>query len=171
MMTAQHNAQMNPQVRPQELMQIQQRRTLANITNGDMVRPPAPAPPAPTPTPETPKQFSPGNRAVPPQPQRHGPFYGHNPNLKLPPDLFLLGCIFVVVEVDRYLEETSPDWKQVIEKHGGEVEPVYCNRVTHVLCETQRHGVVMQALRDFKRCVTLYWLNDVVTRRQVSFLC
>lgn len=75
-----------------------------------------------------------------------------------------------MVEVERYLEETSPDWRAVIEKHGGEVEPIYCSRVTHVLCETQRHGVVMQALRDLKRCVTLFWLDDVVKRKQVHYL-
>lgn len=49
----------------------------------------------------------------------------------------------------------------------GEVEKQYCSRVTHVLCETQRHGVVMQALRDYKRCVTLYWLSDIMKRKQV----
>lgn len=85
----------------------------------------------------------------------------------MPPDLFLLGCIFVVVEVEKYLEENMPGWQQKIEKHGGEIEAQYCNRVTHVLCETQRHGVVMQALRDYKRCVTLYWLSDVIMRKQV----
>lgn len=100
-------------------------------------------------------------------------FYGHNPNLKckytilfclvfikfslkvihlsnfclffiVPPDLFLLGCIFLIVEYD----EESPDkvamWKKLIAKHGGEVEPSYCARVTHLLCKTQRHGLVMQ---------------------------
>lgn len=25
----------------------------------------------------------------------------------------------------------------------------------------------MQALRDYKRCVTLYWLSDVINRKQV----
>lgn len=49
----------------------------------------------------------------------------------------------------------------------GEVEKQYCSRVTHVLCETQRHGVVMQALRDVKRCVTIVWLSDVMARKQV----
>lgn len=47
------------------------------------------------------------------------------------------------------------------------MEKQYCSRVTHVLCETQRHGVVMQALRDYKRCVTLYWLSDIMKRKQV----
>lgn len=49
----------------------------------------------------------------------------------------------------------------------GEVEKQYCLKVTHVLCETQRHGVVMQALRDMKRCVTIRWLSDVIKRKQV----
>ena len=34
-------------------------------------------------------------RAAPPRAQ----FYGHNPNLKLPPDLFLLGCVFHIVSI------------------------------------------------------------------------
>lgn len=37
-----------------------------------------------------------GVRAVPPRAQ----FYGHNPNLKLPPDLFLLGCVFHIVSIN-----------------------------------------------------------------------
>lgn len=36
-----------------------------------------------------------GVRATPPRAQ----FYGHNPNLKLPPDLFLLGCVFHIVSL------------------------------------------------------------------------
>jgi len=75
-----------------------------------------------------------------------------------------------VVEVEDYLEEKLPGWQQKIEKYGGEVEKQYCSKVTHVLCETQRHGVVMQALRDVKRCVTIRWLSDVIKRKQVR-LC
>lgn len=47
-------------------------------------------------------------RAAPPRAQ----FYGHNPNLKLPPDLFLLGCVFHIVS----LSSTS-----FINNHGGVV--------------------------------------------------
>lgn len=106
--------------------------------------------------------FSP-NRPLP-RPQ----FYGHNPNLKLPPNLFLLGCIFYIVEYDESHVNEIPEWKKLIQHHGGEVETVYCPRVTHVLCRTQRHGVVMQAIRDSKRCVTAYWLNDTILRKQVQ---
>lgn len=106
--------------------------------------------------------FSPG-RAPLPRPQ----FYGHNPNLKLPADLFLLGCTFFIVEYDDSAENSVSSWMQLIRKHGGEIENFYCPRVTHVLCRTQRHGVVMQAIRDSKRCVTAYWLNDTIRKRQV----
>lgn len=106
--------------------------------------------------------FSPGRPL--PRPQ----FYGHNPNLKIPPNLFLLGCTFYIVEYDETNSNELPVWKKLIQLHGGEVETVYCPRVTHVLCCTQRHGVVMQAIRDSKRCVTAYWLNDTIVRKQVQ---
>ncbi|KAG6449754.1 hypothetical protein O3G_MSEX006244 [Manduca sexta] len=96
-------------------------------------------------------------------------FYGHNPNLKLPPDLFLLGCVFHIVEYQQsWGAERVARWAEAITRRGGEVEAGYCARVTHVLCETQRHGVVMQALRDAKRCVTAYWLSDAMVRRGVA---
>ncbi|KAL3271355.1 hypothetical protein HHI36_021839 [Cryptolaemus montrouzieri] len=165
LMTAQHNASLNANNRPLDLIAMQQRRVI-NGPNGEIIRPPIPQPLPATPQSEPPQlQFSP--RATVPVQHRPGPFYGHNPNLKLPPDLYLLGCIFVVVEVDDYLDEQMPNWMEKIEKHGGEVEKQYCNRVTHVLCETQRHGVVMQALRDCKRCVTLYWFADIMKKKQL----
>lgn len=85
----------------------------------------------------------------------------------VPPDLFLLGCIFVIVEYDVQSPKEVAEWKQVIEKHGGEVEPQYCARATHVLSITQKHPTVVQALREGKRCVTAYWLSDVVMKQQV----
>ncbi|XP_049699175.2 PAX-interacting protein 1 isoform X1 [Helicoverpa armigera] len=110
------------------------------------------------------KVYAPPARPPPARAQ----FYGHNPNLKLPPDLFLLGCVFHIVEYQQsWGAERVSRWGEAIQRRGGEVEPVYCARVTHVLCETQRHGVVMQALRDAKRCVTAYWLSDAMLRRGV----
>ncbi|XP_076254688.1 uncharacterized protein LOC143192843 isoform X2 [Rhynchophorus ferrugineus] len=163
MMTAQHNAAINS--KPQEIIALQHRRVISG-PNGEIIKPPGVSSLPLTPQNEPPKlQFN-QKPAIPVQ-HRAGPFYGHNPNLKLPPDLFLLGCIFVVVEVEEYLEQNLAGWQQKIEKYGGEVEKQYCSRVTHVLCETQRHGVVMQALRDLKRCVTIRWLSDVIKTKQV----
>ncbi|KFB37609.1 AGAP001710-PA-like protein [Anopheles sinensis] len=109
-------------------------------------------------------QFSPGR----PTPLHRPQYYGHNPNLKLHPELFLLGCTFHIIEYDELHEPAEiEEWKLIIKKHGGEIEPFYGPKVTHVLCRTQRHGVVMQAIRDAKRCITTYWLNDIVLKRQL----
>ncbi|KAL6428266.1 hypothetical protein ACFW04_008524 [Cataglyphis niger] len=148
LMTAQHRPPPPPSQDPQ-LLAAYQRRTLGNITNG-----------APSGAPMK-MQYPP----VMPQPKTQ--FYGHNPNLKLPPDLFLLGCIFVIVEYDIQHPNEVSVWKQVIERHGGEVEPQYCTRATHVLAITQKHPTVVQALREGKRCVSAHWLSDVVNKQQL----
>ena len=85
----------------------------------------------------------------------------------MPPNLFLLGCIFVIVEYDTENPNEVSVWKKVIETHGGEIEPQYCPRATHVLSITQKHPIVVQALREGKRCVSAHWLSDVVTKQQV----
>lgn len=185
LMTQQHNAALNQssvQRTPQELAAIQQqqqqqqqvqqqvvqRRTLGNITNSSAPTTPVVNQQTPTPpvavshSPSIKPPFSPGR-----PPLQRPQFYGHNPNLKLPPALFLLGCTFFIVEYDEICEEMLPEWKELIQRHGGEIEQMYCPRVTHVLCRTQRHGVVMQAIRDSKRCITAYWLNDTVMKKQV----
>lgn len=177
LMTAQHNATLNqgvgvPPRTPQEMMALQQqRRTLGNITNATPAPPPnvqgpmVPGPPGPGVIPQSPNQIKAGmfspNRVAIPRPQ----FYGHNPNLKLPAELFLLGCNFFIVEYDESNADELTDWKTLIQKHGGEIEACYSLRVTHVLCRTQRHGVVMQAIRDSKRCVTAYWLSDIIAKK------
>lgn len=211
MMTAQHNAALNvqgmpPGVRTQQEMivlqqqqqqiqpqivggqtivqahpQMQQRRSLGNITNAPSGVPIPNSPVIVTtqmPTgpqvmmPQSPggsmkvqAPFSPGR--APAIPSNRAQFYGHNPNLKLPPDLFLLGCYFLIVEYDETNKDDLPDWKESIKNHGGEIESCYNVKVTHVLCRTQKHGIVMQAIRDNKRCVTVYWLNDITLKKQV----
>uniref|UniRef100_A0A8D8J950 PAX-interacting protein 1 n=1 Tax=Culex pipiens TaxID=7175 RepID=A0A8D8J950_CULPI len=154
----------------------QQRRTLGNITNsgapaGAMVVQQIPQGP-PVVMPQSPSTmkgagagppFSPGRAPLP-----RSQFYGHNPNLKLHPELFLLGCTFYIIEYDESpFKNDVEDWKTIIRKHGGDIEQCYSPKVTHVLCRTQRHGVVMQAIRDAKRCITSYWLNDIVLKKQL----
>lgn len=180
MMTAQHNAALNqsgPVRNPQELLvlQHQQRRSLQQggsvVVQQSAIVPGTPGPPPgtkilvaqPNIPPGAVGPFSPVRPQVP-----RSQFYGHNPNLpKLPPDLFLLGCTFHIVEYEETNFDEIPKWIEVIEFFGGEIEKNYCPKVTHVLCRTQRHGVVMQAIRDGKRCITAYWLNDIMAKKQV----
>ncbi|KAL1454189.1 hypothetical protein WDU94_010469, partial [Cyamophila willieti] len=101
--------------------------------------------------------------------QQRAQFYGHNPNIKLPPEKCLLGCVFLIVEYDKQPEEAHhvDTWRQIIIQNGGEVEASYVLRLTHILCLSQKHPLVQQGLRDMKRCITAHWLNDVITRQHV----
>lgn len=157
--------------------QMQQRRSLGNITNSPVAVASSPVivtqipagtqvmmPQSPSANMKVQPPFSPGRA---PAIANRAQFYGHNPNLKLPPELFLLGCHFLIVEYDETNKDELSDWKQSIKNHGGEIESCYNMKVTHVLSRTQKHGIVMQAIRDNKRCVTVYWLNDIILKKQV----
>jgi len=87
---------------------------------------------------------------------------------RLPPDLCLLGCIFVIVDYQD-MEEAKhlPEWRKVITQYGGEIEESLNARVTHVLANNQKSAVAMQARAEGKRLVSAYWLNDTVVRKKV----
>ncbi|XP_065582172.1 PAX-interacting protein 1-like [Artemia franciscana] len=95
-------------------------------------------------------------------------FYGHEPTVKLPGDLCLLGCVFIITDYHKSKpQETVSEWKKVINRYGGEIESTYGPRITHVLCCHLTNPFVQQAIRDNKRCVTAFWLNDVVIKQQL----
>ena len=81
----------------------------------------------------------------------------------------MLGCIFHIIDYqnDQEVSKYVRDWKKVIRQYGGEVEDAYHPRITHLLCKQQEGAVTAQALREGKRLITVYWLNDVVVLRKV----
>lgn len=71
-------------------------------------------------------------------------YWGHDPADNVPPDMCLLGCIFYITDYPKIVGlEQIAVWKQVIEQHGGQVDPSYSNRVTHVLCANQKSDVFL----------------------------
>lgn len=68
----------------------------------------------------------------------------------MPPDKCLLGCIFLIVEYDKHPEHCHQvaKWRTIIEDAGGEVEPAYCMKLTHILCQTQKHPLVQQVIEN-----------------------
>ncbi|XP_053384133.1 PAX-interacting protein 1-like [Mercenaria mercenaria] len=100
----------------------------------------------------------------PPWPQ----YWGHDPSDNIPADMCLLGCIFYINDYPKTLDvEQISVWKKVIEQHGGQVDPSYSNRVTHVICANQKSDVFNLALRDQRRLVTPFWLNDVLVKKKM----
>jgi len=60
---------------------------------------------------------------------------------------FLLGCVFLFVEIQIQQEDNNMCNNTIISKeniikHGGSVEQSYSVRVTHVICVTQKHQLV-----------------------------
>merc|ERR1719445_2752264 len=164
--------------RQQQLMamqqQQQQRAAMSNISNSPIHPHPQMMPGAPGAMPNT--RFAPrvagmgGLRPQVPgiQQQRMQQFVGHAMETRLPPDLCLLGCIFVIVDYQD-MEEAKhlPEWKKVITQYGGEIEESLSPRVTHVLAATQKSQMAQTGRAEGKRLVSAYWLNDTVVRKKV----
>ncbi|XP_014665590.1 PREDICTED: PAX-interacting protein 1-like isoform X2 [Priapulus caudatus] len=72
-------------------------------------------------------------------------YFGHDPQIRVPAELCLLGCIFVIVDYERIVDSSLlQSWWKVIEHHGGEVLPTYQPRCTHLMCDNQKSAVYQQ---------------------------
>jgi PAX-interacting protein 1 len=101
------------------------------------------------------------------QPQQQQ-LHSHEPGVKLPEHLCLLGCIVLIVDYQRSVSSAELlQWTKLMSSRGAEIETMYSPRITHLLCETSRSAVAQQALRDGKRLVTAFWLNDVVMKQHM----
>ncbi|VDN54391.1 unnamed protein product [Dracunculus medinensis] len=127
-----------------------------------------------------------GGGAIAPQHVRiipqSAPFFGHanavlNSYILVQGDMCLIGCFFIVIEHERILVDRLDvqEIGAVVRLHGGEIEfgpraynSVNSERVTHIICESMRHHLVQQALKERKRCITLQWLNDVVAKKRLE---
>ena len=65
------------------------------------------------------------------------------PPPSVPPDLCLLGCVFLIVDYQHCSTvEELKTWVKVINQYGGEVEQTYSPRVTHILCLQLKNAIV-----------------------------
>ncbi|XP_021954096.1 uncharacterized protein LOC110850826 isoform X1 [Folsomia candida] len=107
----------------------------------------------------TTSQSSPTLPAPPQRPQ----YNGHDPQVKLPPAAYFLGCIFWSSE--EFEELPGAGWKEAVIKYGGKIVKDYTSIVTHVVAEHSRFPEYLQVLREGKRIVSNFWLNDVIERQ------
>uniref|UniRef100_A0A2H8TDD8 PAX-interacting protein 1 n=1 Tax=Melanaphis sacchari TaxID=742174 RepID=A0A2H8TDD8_9HEMI len=98
-------------------------------------------------------------------------YYGHDPCLIISAKQFLSGCVFLIIEL--HVEHESKMCNDITKSkldiiaHGGLVEQLYSDRITHIICLTQKHHIVEQGIKDGKRCVTDFWLRDIITRKKM----
>lgn len=103
------------------------------------------------------------------QPPHVSQLFGHEPGQEIPPDGFLLGCVFVIADYPEQMADKQllATWKRVIQVCGGSVDTTLTSRCTHLLCESQVSSMYVQALREGKRCVTAHWLNTVLKKKRM----
>ncbi|XP_022693062.1 PAX-interacting protein 1-like isoform X3 [Varroa jacobsoni] len=127
-------------------------------------------------------------RAVRPDGSMHGPFIGahsqhphahviaqetlvgHEQSPHLSADTCFLGCVFYFLlhHSTEFNAEHISIAKGVCEEKGGTVAEMYSLEVTHVVCTHQNQLGVERALRDGKRCITVYWINDCVLQGKMA---
>jgi PAX-interacting protein 1 len=66
-----------------------------------------------------------------------------------------------------YSTDELESWRHQIVNHGGEVENFYSSRITHVVCPHQRSSLAHLALREGRRLVSAFWLNDVLMKQRM----
>ncbi|XP_015376185.1 PREDICTED: PAX-interacting protein 1-like isoform X2 [Diuraphis noxia] len=120
--------------------------------------------------PSTSKMNIENKNAISLQNQTKNEYYGHDPQLQLSTKQFLLGCVFLFVDVQIQQEVNSKYNNTILSKdniikYGGSVEQLYSDHITHVICVTQKHHIVEEAINDGKRCVTDYWLSDIISKK------
>lgn len=81
----------------------------------------------------------------------------------VPPAAYFLGCIFWSSE--EFEELPGAGWKEAVIKYGGKIVKDYTSIVTHVVAEHSRFPEYLQVLREGKRIVSNFWLNDVIERQ------
>ena len=101
-------------------------------------------------------------------------FFGHESRQIIPPEICLIGCVFYIAS--SYTENASiasliPGWTRKIEQYGGKVVDQYesgpDNKVTHIVTENMQGPMQKLALSENKRCVSIFWLDDVLCNRRL----
>ena len=101
-------------------------------------------------------------------------FFGHESRQMIPPEFCLIGCTFYIAP--SYTENSItaklvPGWRRKIEKYGGKVLEQYVsgpnNNVTHIVTEHMEGSLQKIALQDNKRCVSIFWLEDVLCNKRL----
>ena len=80
----------------------------------------------------------------------------------------LFGCKFKLIEHDDLSPKTRQYYCDAISEAGGLFEENIDN-LTHLICESQSSPLFANAVRRGVRCVTIYWINDVLGQDRLEY--
>ncbi|KAI1293705.1 PAX-interacting protein 1 [Halotydeus destructor] len=98
-------------------------------------------------------------------------YFGQDPCIQIPNKLCLMGCVFYIVGFEKGVCYLTPAQRATLEKRmkrfGAEIETSFTARCTHVVTDSQHYVQAQQGLREGKRVVNIYWLNDVIIAEKI----
>ncbi|XP_060859466.1 PAX-interacting protein 1-like [Metopolophium dirhodum] len=93
-----------------------------------------------------------------------------SPKFQPSPDGFLSNCHFWIVDDLRKVAGATNHLyfnEHCIQEHGGTIAYHYTNMVTHVIGISQKNVEVLRGLNQHKKCVTDYWLGDIIGAKKI----
>lgn len=101
-------------------------------------------------------------------------YYVHEPSVKVPKNLCLAGFVF---HLHGFQQDAGKNFilndmqrkylKDRIIRLGGEFESEYSDKVTHVFTDSQKYAIAERAVREGKRLINIYWLDDVLKEEKM----
>lgn len=95
-------------------------------------------------------------------------YVGHDLKDKVPDGMPLVGCKFKMIEYTYVQPQERAIWIEAIEEAGGVFTEDH-SQLTHLICETRLTDDYCEALKRGVRCITVYWVNDVIARNSLKY--
>lgn len=95
-------------------------------------------------------------------------YFGHDPKENVPKDLPFIGCRFKLIDYDCVNSKKKEKWCEAITLAGGSFDENLKN-LTHLICEDRTSPTFNDAIKLGVRCVTIYWINDVLGENKMSY--
>lgn len=95
-------------------------------------------------------------------------YYGHDPKENVPKDLPLHSCTFKIIDYENIHPSFKVKWCSAIKAAGGTITE-NLQDVTILICENRLSPLYSEAIKMGVRCVTIYWLNDVLAQKHLSY--
>lgn len=95
-------------------------------------------------------------------------YFGHDSKDNVPENLPLLGCRFKLIDYEAIDLKKKELWCEAIKAAGGLFDD-RIESITHLICENRESDQFRYALKQGVRCVTIYWLNDVLAQNRLTY--
>ena len=95
-------------------------------------------------------------------------YFAHPPRFEVPTDRPFINCKFMFVEYENINPKLKQKWQEAIEAAGGTfIDDL--EQLTHIICESRSIPIYADAMKNRIRCVTIYWINDVLAADKMAY--